>query len=187
MLEHSDHFPTTLESLNGLSSEDAITKLIEQISLHPTDARLFLLLGAENAAFGNTDAAEGAFICALNRAPNFSIARFQLGLLQFSNQRVASAFATWEVLDALAENDPLRVFKAAIEAYSMRDYSLALGLFAKGIDLNTSNIPLNKDMQQFVDEIQNLLTESRDKDEVDEEKAEQETTAHFFMSAYRTH
>lgn len=184
MTVQTDYFPELLTELQTLTSDLSIEKLMKAIQSYPADPRLFLMLGAEQAQSGNTDAAEASFICALNRAPAFSIARFQLGLLQFSNQRVATAFATWEMLGALAENDPLRLFTAAIENYATGEYAKALPLFEAGIANNTANAPLNIDMERFIKKIRQHLDTP-----LAETAAEvtSDVSAHFFMSAYKNH
>ena len=179
MSANEDYFPNFLISTRSIPQELMEEALISKMEEYPSDPRLLLMLGAEYAQGGRIDEAEAAYIYALNRSPNFTIARFQLGLLQYSQQRIYSAFATWELLNELPAEDPLRIFKNALEALAKNEREVALQLFENGIRKNETNPPLNEDMQQFILRIKDL-NESETEDA-------QDTSSRFFMSAYKNH
>lgn len=62
------------------------------------------LIGSEYAALGEMDKAETAIASAVLLDPALHIARYQLGLLQYSSGRAAAALVTWQPL--LANNEP---------------------------------------------------------------------------------
>lgn len=108
------------------------------------------LLGAELAQAGRIDEAESAFATAVMLAPDFAPARFQLGLLQYSSQRIGIAMLTWQPL-AQGTGDPaLRLFIEGFAALVDDDLSLAASHFEAGIAANSANEPLNHDIRELV-------------------------------------
>ena len=183
-----DYFPQLLEAIAALPAEAALLRLQRAADEHALDGRPLLLMAAEYAQAGNFDAAEACFISALQRAPDFSIARFQLGLLQFSSGRPAAAAATWAPLDLLAQDDPLRLFKAGLEYLAQDKFDAARHWLMQGIAKNDTNSPLNQDMQRVVDEIDKLQTQRADPDHPASggtPAPEQGLDEHFLVSAYR--
>ena len=123
----------------GVKTDDADIENLTQV----------LLLAAEAADRGDTDRAEALYATAVLAAPQFAIARFQLGLLQMTAGRTAVALLTWQPLDALPAEDPLRLFKQAFERLSADDLGGADALLERGIAANTTNVPLNDDMARL--------------------------------------
>jgi Flp pilus assembly protein TadD len=147
----ADPFQDVLARLRGASRHEALVLLGDAADQYPRDPRPLLLLAAEFAHGKDLDRAEAAYLGALQRAPDFAIARFQLGLLQLTSGRPAAAQATWAPLDALAADDPLRLFKQGLEALSQDRFAAAREHILQGISRNTANPPLNRDMQKVLD------------------------------------
>jgi hypothetical protein len=126
------------------------------------------LLAAEFAQQGAYDAAEANFMVALMRDPQLSIARFQLGLLQYSSARPATASVTWQGLSALPEGHPFRLFRDGLNALAASRNEEGVRLLKEGIAANTVHEPLNRDMQRIIDGMGNVESEE----------------SHFLMSAY---
>ncbi len=160
----------------------AIQLLANAADAHPTDARPLLLLAAEFAEHRDFDRAEAAYVAALQRSPEFDIARFQLGLLQFTSGRPAVAMMTWGPLDALDEQNPIFEFKRCFEHLALNDLESARNSLQKGIAANTSNAPLNRDMQVVLDRI---IREQQGAHE-SETSAPATADSHFLVSAYKT-
>lgn len=183
MTTDEDYLPTLLHHLNGLGAAQATDLLATAADQHPSDPRPLLLLGAELAQDGQFDRAEAAYTLAIQRAPEFWIARFQLGLLQFSGARPAVASVTWAPLDALPDTHALRLFKLGLEQLAQDHYTEAVELLRAGIAKNNDNQPLNSDMLMLINKLieQGLVNEAATTEPVAAEPAAE----HFLFSAYR--
>ncbi|HEY4082293.1 MAG TPA: hypothetical protein VGM81_16500 [Burkholderiaceae bacterium] len=118
------------------------------------------LIGTEYAQAGLVQEAELAFANAVLLSPNMSIARYQLGLLQFSSDRLAMALVTWQPLLALPEDDPLRQFVLGFSALGQEALDAAIVCFQKGMALNQSNPPMNRDIELVLAQIARLRGEA---------------------------
>ncbi len=127
--------------------------LDEAIRLQPESPIPYFLLGANCASEGKNDQAEAAFIACLSRAPDFAIARFQLGLLQLVNGRATTAQATWEPLLMLPKNHYLNCFTQGFLAILQGQKDEAKQLIDAGIAANTENLPLNGDMRGLLERL----------------------------------
>jgi Flp pilus assembly protein TadD len=149
-----DYLPALLAQLQQTGGGPAALDLLARAAGdHAMDPRPLVLLAAEQMHLGQVDRAEAAYILALQRAPAFAIARFQLGLLQFTSARPAAATATWAPLEALGEKDPLCLFKRGLEAMGLNRFEEARSLLLAGMAANRSNEPLNRDMQMVIDRL----------------------------------
>jgi Flp pilus assembly protein TadD len=108
------------------------------------------LLGAELASMGNMDQAEAAFANATRLAPDFPMARYQLGLLQFSSGRAAIALLTWQPLLHLPDSDPLPHFVKGFAALAHDRFDEALRHYEQGLTLNTTNDALSGDIEKVI-------------------------------------
>jgi tetratricopeptide (TPR) repeat protein len=138
-------------------AEGAVRLLRAAAAEDPSSALVQFLLGAELAQAGATGDAEAAFANAVLLAPQLHIARFQLGLLQFTSGRAAIALVTWQPLLALGEEEPLPHFVRAFAALAGDRFAQAREGFAAGIARNGSNEPLNDDMRKLVVGIEELM------------------------------
>lgn len=181
-----DYFPALLQQLQQADDATARALLEQAASEHPRDPRPLLLMAGGLASSGNYDAAEGAYTLALQRAPDFALARFQLGLLQLTGARPGAAFATWAPLERLPDADPLRLFKRAFEALAADRVDEARDLFAKGIDENKANEPLNRDMRMVIERIEKLRSPPGDAPGTPGPTATSEPggASHFLVSTY---
>lgn len=149
-----DYFPALLQRLQQDGSQ-AVELLEQAANQYPRDPRPFLLLAAEFMHQRQVDRAEACYIFALHRAPEFAIARFQLGLLQLTSARPAAAIATWAPLEVLPDGEPLKLFKRGLEAMAQDRFEEARQLLEAGIAANTVNEPLNRDMRMVIERIDN--------------------------------
>jgi tetratricopeptide (TPR) repeat protein len=183
-----DYLPSLLQSLQADEPAAAIARLQQAAQQYMHDARPLLLVAAAHAQAGQTDQAEASYIAALQRAPDLAIARFQLGLLQFSAGRPAAALATWAPFDSLGPDQPLRLFRDALACLAQDRFDEAIALFQQGMAANRDNPALNGDMQRFVDAINRLpgRQPSGAGQEAAPSAADGQTGGeHFFLSAYR--
>ncbi len=148
-----DHLPDLLRQLQTADGAPARRLLEDAARAHPSDPRVLLLLAAELVHAKELDRAEAAYTAALQLAPDFAIARFQLGLLQFTSARPAVAQATWAPLELLGERNPLRLFKAGLELLAQDRFEEARRFLEEGLSVNPDNPALNRDMQLVLDRI----------------------------------
>jgi Flp pilus assembly protein TadD len=180
----TDYLPELMNQLaDAASPKVAIQLLADAADLHPADARPLVLLAAELIECGDTDRAEAAFSAALQRAPEFWMARFQLGLLQFTSGRPSMAFVTWAPLDSLAQGDSLRIFKRSFEVLAQGDLTEAQVLLRQGIAANTENQPLNRDMQMLLERI--AKEQEQQLHQAGQGRPSETTESHFLVSAYK--
>jgi tetratricopeptide (TPR) repeat protein len=141
----------------GGDSEGAIRLLRAAAAEDPTSGLVQFLLAAELAQDGAIGDAEAAYANAVLLAPQFHIARFQLGLLQFTSGRAAIALLTWQPLLALGDDEALPHFVRAFAALAGDHFAQALASFTAGIARNSENEPLNADMRKVMAGIEDLL------------------------------
>ncbi|MES2039884.1 MAG: hypothetical protein V4495_18860 [Pseudomonadota bacterium] len=174
----------------------AINLFQQALTLNPGSATTYCLLGAEYITLGQVAESEAAYANALVLAPQFHIARFQLGLLQFTSAKVAVALLTWQPLLALQDDNALKLFVMGFAHMAQDDFDVALSYFERGIVCNVDIPPLNTDIQRVISEIKDLheksglngpaSVETNSKSaETAENTQEAEADVHFLLSNYQ--
>jgi tetratricopeptide (TPR) repeat protein len=143
-----------LEASARDDAESAIAFLKQATELDGSAAVPHYLLGAEYAQIGIIDRAIAEMGRAVENDPDLAIARFQLGLLHLTSGRVEEAAATWQPLETLGELHPLRLFQAGLLQMAQDRFAEAKFLIAEGIERNTDNAPLNRDMKMVIAQIE---------------------------------
>ena len=128
----------------------------------PSSGVPHFLIASEHASAGDIPAAEQAFAQAVLLAPAFSLARYQLGLLQFSTQRVPLALLTWEPLLALPDDDALPHFVRGFAALAQDAFDDSLRHFRAGLACGPANPALRGDVLQMVQAVEKLQEPGRD-------------------------
>jgi len=123
----------------------------------PTAGLPHFLMASEWASLGEIEKAEAAFANAVLLAPDLTIARYQLGLLQFSSGRAALALVVWQPLLQLADTDPLPHFVRGFTALAQDAFAQALLHYRAGLERNTTNPALSNDVQKVIAPIESLL------------------------------
>lgn len=160
---------------------DAALALFSQASaLAPTSGIPAFLIASEQAAAGNIEAAEAAFANAVLLAPGFTLARYQLGLLQFSSARAAVAFLTWQPLFDLPETDPLGHFVRGFAELAQDHFEPALGHFRAGLGCPEGNPAVAGDIQKVIEKVEQLRAGQQDP----QPPSAAEGTAHFLLAGY---
>lgn len=147
---HSAYLDRYAQFVENGDAEQALAVLQHVHAQQSNSAQTFALLGALYMQLDNPDAAETAFIAALDIEPTLAMARFRLGLLQFTMSRPQTAFQTWRPLDALGEQHYLVSFKRAFKALSIHAFEDAILLLRQGLESNDENTPLNHDMHVVI-------------------------------------
>lgn len=136
---------------------DAALALFAQASeLDPSSGMPHFLIGSEHAGRGDFAAAELAFACAVLLAPGFTLARYQLGLLQFSSNRAPLALLTWQALFALPEDDALLHFVRGFASLAQDAFGETLQHFRAGLACSPANPALCADIMQVVEAVERL-------------------------------
>jgi tetratricopeptide (TPR) repeat protein len=159
--------------MNGLCSDEEIGELMTAmqaddgsdlaatdrlIGRYPDDPRLHFLRGSILAGIGRSIEALPALRRAVDLAPDFAIARFQLGFFQLTSGEAADALGTWGPLAFLPDDHYLRIFVGGLTHLIRDEFADAIEQLEKGIALNSENPPLNRDMQLIIDQTKPLLS-----------------------------
>lgn len=142
------------------------------------------LLGSEYAALGDMAQAEAAFANAARLAPDFPLARYQLGLLQFSSGRAALGLLTWQPLLELPDTDPLPHFINGFAALAQDQFDEALGHYEQGLQRNTENPALSGDIEKVIAGIRSLQASQRG-DAPADPSADEASASHVLLANYR--
>lgn len=137
-------------------AEAALALFARASEADPSSGVPHFLMGSEHASAGNFPAAELSFACSVLLAPGFPLARYQLGLLQFSSQRAPLALLTWQPLFSLPEDDALLHFVRGFSALAQDAFEEAVAHFRSGIACDPANPALCADILQVVDAIERL-------------------------------
>ena len=146
----------TLLSLVDTEEAQGRAMLARLMREWPQDARLHFLEGSLRAAA--RDYAEGARAMrrAIDIAPDFTLARFQLGFLQLTNGEPIAAQESWGPLFGLAKSSFLRIFAEGLCHMIRDEFAQAIDLLEQGIVLNQDVPPLNRDMDLILTELRAL-------------------------------
>jgi hypothetical protein len=143
----------TMQALVALmqTGEDPIDRIDALLGEFPEDARLHFLRGS--VLIGKARLIEGhrSLSRAVTLAPDYAIARFQLGLFQLTSGEAENALETWGRLDRLPDGHYLRKFVDGLRCLIRDDFNGAINNLRQGIALNEENAPLNNDMQMLID------------------------------------
>jgi tetratricopeptide (TPR) repeat protein len=179
---HFDELMKRALAASAANDADAALRLFGEASnAEPTSGLPHFLRASELAQLGRMEEAETAFANAVILAPELHIARYQLGLLQFTSARAAVALVTWQPLLDLPDSDPLHSFVQGFAALAADDFNDARHWFKRGITDNVSNAPLNHDVQLVLAELDKLL------DVAPAQHDDSGTPAHVLISNYERH
>jgi tetratricopeptide (TPR) repeat protein len=152
-----NHLVQALQSGEG-SEIEAADRLIGEF---PGDPRLHFLRGSILASIGRPIEAMPALRKAVELAPDFAIARFQLGFFQLTSGEALNALSTWGPLAMLPEENYLRKFVAGLTHLIRDEFAEAVEQLRQGILANEENAPLNRDMQLLIDQASELQSRIR--------------------------
>lgn len=139
--------------LRALSDGDDLSGVDGLLASYPSDPRLHFLKGSALAGARQYVEAREAVGRAVELAPDYDIARFQLGFLAFTSGDAASAAAAWEPLLARPADHPLRLFAEGLMRLPSDDIVGCVETLRRGMAANTEHPILNRDMQMLIDEL----------------------------------
>jgi tetratricopeptide (TPR) repeat protein len=149
-----------LQELMLAMQSDEADELIQAdrlINRYPDDPRLHFLRGSVLASIGRPIEAMPALKRAVELAPDFAIARFQLGFFQLTSGEAADALSTWGPLALLPEGHYLRKFVAGLTHLIRDEFEEAIRHLREGIEVNDENPPLNNDMNLLIEQTSQLV------------------------------
>jgi tetratricopeptide (TPR) repeat protein len=126
------------------------------IDAWPDDPRLHFLRGSMLAGRGRPIEAHAALTRAVQLAPDFALARFQLGFFELTSGEAARAITTWESLQELPPGHYLALFVAGLRHLVLDHFEETIAALQAGIAANEENLPLNRDMQLIIDQCREL-------------------------------
>lgn len=138
-------------------SEAALALFAQACLADPTAGVPHLLIGAEHTSRGELMLAEAAFAQALLLCPGLHLARYHLGLLQFSAHRTATALATWRPLLALCDSHPLGHYVRGFTALTEDDHAASVRHFRRGLAHSRDEAGVALGVGTVLDAVQHLL------------------------------
>lgn len=145
-----DRLEALVQALAAGAGVEAIDVALTECAADP---RLHFLRGSVLAGERRYPEARIAIGHAVSLAPDFAIARFQLGFLEFTSGEPDLARVTWAPLQDLPEGDALRLFANGLLRLTADDVDGAVADLGQGIEANVENPALNRDMQRLIDEL----------------------------------
>jgi len=140
----------------GPAGEEVLDLYLQSAAEDPTWGIPHFLMGSHYAAQGDIERAELALSNAVLLSPDFPMARYQLGTLQFSSGRAAAALVSWQPLLSLPGDSPLPHFVRAYAALAQDDFDSAVRQYEEGLEKNTENPALTEDIRKILARIASL-------------------------------
>lgn len=135
---------------------DDVPLLVTMLGRYPEDARLHFMLGSVYAGQVRPMEAHAAMTRAVELAPDFRLARYQLGFFELTSGEASRALSTWGPLLTAGADDYLRAFVEGMTFLIRDEFADAIRTFQRGIALNTENAPMNDDIRLLIDQISRL-------------------------------
>lgn len=126
------------------------------VARFPEDPRLHFIRGSILAGKQQHSDAHASLSRAVELAPEFHIARYQLGFFELTSGEVDQALSTWGPLQRLPADFYLRKFVDGLIRLVRDEFDEALALMREGIALNRENEPLNNDIRLLMRECEKL-------------------------------
>ncbi len=168
---------------DALDESEALCQ--QAIALAPGAPMPHYLRATNFADVGRYELAEACYTACLTRAPDFAIARFQLGLMQVTGGRPTLGQATWEMLLMLPDDDCLKLFAQGFTLLLAEQWGPAREAITRGIECNAANAPLNDDMRGVLERMALARAQFADAETDGKTDEEAASGAHFLLGAYR--
>jgi tetratricopeptide (TPR) repeat protein len=149
----SDAEIANVTALIGASDPNGRRELDALVRAYPLDPRLHFLNGSVAAGERDYVTARVAMRRAIELAPDYTIARFQYGLLLLTSGEALQARAVLAPLLGLPIEDALRHFAEALNLLIDDRFAPAIDALERGIALNQQNAVLNRDMEMLANEL----------------------------------
>lgn len=140
--------------------EAGLAQIAQLLGAYPFDPRLHFLKGSVLAGLQRYEEGRVAMVQAVNIAPEFELARFQLGFLELTSGLAAEAASTWAPFAALPDDSPFRLLSSGLNCLAQNNFAECDRLLRLGMAANQEHPLINGDMQLILDEIAGQLAAS---------------------------
>ena len=152
-LDNDELLRIALDAVNQDRHAEAVTMLKTLIERDPRHKYATYLLAAEHAQLGMMDRAEEGFRRSVELAPDFPMARFQLGQLYLVKNDGASAQAVLAPLTKLPAGDALSAYARGLIAAAEEDLPGAIESLRAGLACEQTIPALASDMQRVLNNL----------------------------------
>ncbi len=139
------------------SDEAGLIEIDRLLAIYSGDPRLHFLKGSILAGVQRYEEGCAAMRRAIELAPEYHLARFQLGFLEFTSGMPEAAVETWGPFISLDEGAAFRLLSEGLDSLACDDFGKADHLLRRGIAANLEHPLINSDMQLLLDEIADKL------------------------------
>jgi tetratricopeptide (TPR) repeat protein len=150
-LDNEELLRLSLDAINAHRDADAISMLKHILVSEPEHVHATYLLAAQHAQIGMFDRAESGFRAVLALAPEFAIARFQLG--QLLTMKGAGDEAKQVLAPLSSGEDALAAYARGMSALASDDPSTGIRELEQGLALIQEIPALTSDMQRLRDQL----------------------------------
>jgi tetratricopeptide (TPR) repeat protein len=163
LLTQQELLALAVEATRRGDSGHSLAYLKEAAERDDVAPEALFLLGSEYAQISMVDDARACLERAIAKAPNYAIARFQLGFLHLTGGQAQSALDAWEPLNEIDDSLPqapyLLAFHKGMQHLIRDEFEEALLCLEKGVGLNQDNPALNGNMQFIMDKLRAALAQ----------------------------
>jgi hypothetical protein len=142
------------------SDEAGLTEIDRLLDAHPDDPRLYFLKGSLLAGVQRYVEGRGAMRTAIQIAPHYDLARFQLGFLELTSGMPDAAEETWQPFENLPTDAPFRLLSEGLICLGRDSFEDAERLLKLGMEGNADHPLINADMQLLLDEVANKIPQN---------------------------
>lgn len=141
----------------GQDPQRGVKEVDEALEDFPEDQRLHFFKGSLLIGLKRHIAAHGALSRAVEIAPDFALARFQLGFFELTSGEADAARMTFAPLHDLPSDHWLRIFAEGLEFLIADRFEECIERLCAGQKVNTENEPLNRDMQLIIEKCEQVI------------------------------
>lgn len=147
------------EAMDLTSRDEAAgcSRVAELVNAYPLDPRLHFLLGSLLASQSQYAEARKSMHCAVDLAPRYDVARFQLGLLELSSGDAIAAKETLAPLAVAESGSGLSLLAQGLVQLASDDLAAAAASLRRGLSQNLEHPLINRDMEMMIAEIEARL------------------------------
>lgn len=178
-LSDESEIEALLEAIRGDDAQD-LAQADRLLARFPDDPRLHFLRGSILAGRQRAIEAHSSLSRAVELAPDFHIARYQLGFFELTSGEADKALSTWRPLLRLPQTHHLRLFVEGLTHLVRDEFADAIRKMKAGMAANTENPPLNNDIALLVAECEKLAGGS-DEDSSGAEREDSDLSATSLM------
>lgn len=147
------------ELIEAIGDDDLhdVEKIDRLLSAFPEDPRLHFMKGSTLVGKQRMIEAHLSLQKAVELAPDFAVARYQLGFFELTSGEADKALATWGPLLKLSKDNYLRRFVEGLTHLIRDEFEAAIGEFEAGMAINGDNPPMNHDISLLIAECRKML------------------------------